>query len=337
MAKKVNSTNGTGPVKVRNDFLRVAPWGDTLPTVQLLPEVNINQFVADDDYAKTAQPDSKERLSRPTFLTFANALAEDAERVNPVLRSIYETIKNLASNDIARARMEEFNQIKPDKRKYYKVKDDPKISYKDGGIKDIWRIIKKALDEYGGKFQKIRDVARCAIEGETSEEIAALCVVMEWMKDNDYELPGGARIVEIDNRFKVATGTRYRSLKAVVAIPIEGGERPYHLAEIMVRHKGFEKDIDHVLRRGKGNRVSHQIYHLVRSFEERYAKSSWPGEIYKKYKQHWQDVVDIHDEARDNHGLHESLMYPLFRMFKSMRAAATQQNKSFKDNGLGLD
>lgn len=151
----------------------------------------------------------------------------------------------------------------------------PTDRYIPGPMKLENRIRDKASREKVGpnnepRFDDIRDYGRGKIDLDTPEEIAAISGVLDWALYAEVELPHGAFLIDLENRFKNPTPSGYRSLKANIVIPLPpGASRPYHIVELQVQHAGFERDI----KAAKDNKFgfsSHRAYDGKREMEERF-------------------------------------------------------------------
>ena len=132
--------------------------------------------------------------------------------------------------------------------------------------KSFDRINHKAKNEYDGNFNDIRDVARGAVKLNDCEKIGALSAVLDWAYKNQVELPGGAMIVVSEDRFTKPLSSGYSSHKVNIAIPIPGEQGRWHIAEVMLMHDKFEKDIK-ANKRNKFYDNSHEAYEKFRYLE----------------------------------------------------------------------
>ncbi len=105
------------------------------------------------------------------------------------------------------------------------------------------RMLEKARDEYQGVYVDLRDVERGSIDLRRPEHIAAFCTVLDWAKENQVQLPHGAVICIVENRFSNPTDTGYSSHKANIVIPIPDEPGRHHIVELMTVHGGFEEYI----------------------------------------------------------------------------------------------
>lgn len=221
-------------------------------------------------------------------------------------------------------------------RKDYELLVDPieagvlcTSQYDEGKIKCDARIVDKAsrekCDTSGrARFDDILDYGRSRVFGRNGGEIGALCGVFEWAEYAGIELPHGARVVDVENRYPKPTPSGYRSLKANIAIPIPDAPRPYHIVELQVLHKGFEAEIE-TMRRNKFSRNSHESYQGGREMEGRFwhDESFWKPdkrtgttqlsyEVAKRYAELVRTCKDIHSKAAEKFGLNKIDFDPFF-------------------------
>ena len=323
MTKKRGNNGGNGKGQHGNAkaaFKKVARWRDELPKVQLLPrDLDQDQFL-DDVIQAQNNPNDPNRLKKATFVKIAKKFLADAKRIDPILRDIALFIKGEADIDINQARDDRILSVLGKDRRHQNY-GIPKTRIVKGPDKEQDRLIKKSLDENDGNFDDIKDVARYAIEGETADEVAALCIVMKWLKESKFVLPGGARVLSFTNRFIRSTGSRYRSGIATIFIPDPEDEKGYVIAEIQIRHKGFERDIE---MGRKSKQMSRETYKRIRAYEERYADGAWPEDILKKYKHEHAMSAKIHDGATKQNDIDLDAMLLLIKIFQGVRLRALQ-------------
>jgi hypothetical protein len=262
------------------------------------------------DFDKSANPvfGKKLPLFQHTDIKSADDLLRDAHKVNKFLP------------DIARALIAKANgDLPPTQNTHIKISD-----FKQAEMKKVSRINEKAKGDYNGNFYNIRDVCRGGIYLDDNTKIAALSAVLDWAKDYEVDLPHGARIVISDNRFKSATSTGHRSHKVNIAIPVpsENGSEPtrYHIAELMLYHKDFERQIsaDHKNSFGMN---SHEVYEKVRSMLARASERSLTTAEANRLGQFIRTCRNIHDKARDKYNLNE--IPKLLSKFNSIRGRET--------------
>lgn len=295
--------------RVKNEFQNAAPpWGNKLPTRQPKMVVDPSQFeegMSWDDFEKKTKE------------AYIRQLIADARKVDPLLEAISRYFMADANKLIL--------QVAP------AYDELTKKAFKLGPAKIDRRIKDKADGEYDGELECVTDCARSTIATKAPHQIAALCASVEWMEKNRIKLPHGAVICKFSNRFFIPTESRYRSGKIIVVVPVPETDR-YHLAEIMITHEGFERDIKNEIiakkmDRGMGAEItkkerdkdSHSVYEWVRYIEERYKNIDYPMEVATKYGAYRKQVEAIHNKAAKKNHIYDGQID-----FASYRAARAQ-------------
>ncbi len=186
-------------------------------------------------------------------------------------------------------------------------------SYDPGDLKKDDRIVKKATVEKRGKdgeprFDDIRDYGRSRVFGQTPDECAAVCEVVNWASYADgRKLPHNALVIDIDDRFSNPTPSGYRSYKATLAIPLDESEseRPYHIVELQVQHHGFEMEIKFHPAKNRFHQDSHDAYKNVRTMNERFKQGdcTWDTALAKHLGAYIRTCQAIHQSAAEHSGL----------------------------------
>lgn len=276
-------------------------------------------FVQASDYFGECLPTMQPSL--PGFLMPEEKIAmykADALLVMPKLRDIAIFLMREARND-------------------YEILVDPIETgiltvgqYNPGEIKKDERIRQKAEREKRDtddtpRYDDIRDYGRSRTYVNNPNEVAAMCEVFEWAEYAEVELPHGARVIDVENRFAKPTPSGYRSLKANIAIPMIDAPRPYHIVELQVQHKGFETEIEQ-MRKNRFHRNSHEAYQGGREMEGRFwtEESFWKSnnsfgttqlsyEVAKRYGEMIRVCKDIHGKAAQKFGLNNIDFDPFFK------------------------
>jgi hypothetical protein len=264
-------------------------WAKGMSQRQPFPD----HVLSADDYIEFLEhlrvnPDiSVEKLKKiPFIMSVRNAMATDAiEAAKTLKKAIGPFLVNTANNQLLQAGCND--QLKAN-------------SFRLADTKSTNRFLTKTVS-YGGDFTRVRDVTRCEIVAETNDQIACLCATLEHLHRTKALLPGGAVISYTENRFLIPTATGYRSFQAFVNIPLQdenGLYHPdrYHIVEVMVRHKDFEREIKANKRNSLG-KDSHQIYEDVRTIEERYQDDPMPNHIAKWLQKASATVRKLHDDS----------------------------------------
>jgi len=203
-------------------------------------------------------------------------------------------------------------------------------SLRMGKMKSETRLRAKAIEEKGD-ISKICDIARGTIDGSTPEEIAALSAFLDMAYWNEIELPGGARIIDLKNRFEEPTLTDYSSVKAKIAVPLSGKTgRDYHIVELMVTHKGFEQDIKNQ-NKNRFHRNSHETYELEREIEGRFKSEDLGPEISKKLGRYIRIARKTHKDLKEKHGLNR-IDYKPFEKFFEIRLEIEKEEQAKTKN-----
>lgn len=188
-------------------------------------------------------------------------------------------------------------------------------NYNPGPLKRDFRIHNKAHGEKQGingegRYDDILDYGRGRIYAQTAEEVGLLCAAIEWAFMSDVELPHGARIIDVENRFEEPTPNGHRSLRANIAIPLENSARPYHIIELQVQHEAFEKEIEakRTAMNNKYGLTSHSGYERRQYMRGRFndpndfhndpnVPITWSAEIAKQYGEVIRICHKIHNDA----------------------------------------
>ncbi|MCC7305504.1 MAG: hypothetical protein IT558_04500 [Alphaproteobacteria bacterium] len=229
--------------------------------------------------------------------TNPDALYEDASHSKSRLPALASKVMSIANNDL----------LQYDPGKY----TDNKLGhgycvYPD--LKSKTTALKKANGDYGGDMAGVCDIARMKMEVLNTAQLAAVCTAFKYMYENQIPLDSqGTKIVSLDDKFRNPAQNGHRALVAKVAIPL-GNDRGYHVAEMMVMHDGFQKDIDAADRK-KGHHGGHNTYALARELAGRFAMQNLgDGQKVKANHErltgHMRSVPLGEHEAKINHKLH---------------------------------
>ncbi len=216
-------------------------------------------------------------------------------------------------------------------------------NYSAGPLKREFRIHNKAHGEKQGidgegRYDDILDYGRGRIYAQTAEEVGLLCAAIECCFIMDVELPYGARIIDVENRFEKPTPNGHRALKANIAIPLENSARPYHIIELQVQHEAFEKEIEakKTAMNNKYGLTSHSGYERRQYMRGRFndpddyhndpdVPISWGPEITKLYGQVIRICHQIHNDASAKYGL-DNIDFDRYYEFRESKHFASLEN-----------
>lgn len=290
-----------------------SPWGNTLPTRQPLMAIKLENI----ELIGRAELDDMIEKIENEYVDLQLANAREADEALP---KICADLTRIANDDLLQM-----------------ANPEPAITRKafiKGERKKKERIFKKTRDEKDGSFEDITDYSRCTISAKTPAQIGTLASAIEYCIENGIELQGGARIVKFENRLETPTSSRYRSGKALVAIPLKSGS--YHISEIMITHEGFERDIKNEKVQAKLKRDvrqldikikelmkdSHKVYEWVRQIEERYRKTIMPNDVAITYGVLKELVGELHDAAAEENLIGDrQIDFAFYRALRTRNAA----------------
>lgn len=116
---------------------------------------------------------------------------------------------------------------------------DPAIDIIKGPIKDLARIYEKAADKYGGRVDKVCDIARERLLFEDTNVVSNLRSMLGPGKNSDPFLRDwkekGVEIVEMEDYFAQPKEHGYFSMHLKVSVDL--GKGRYHMCEIQVKHR----------------------------------------------------------------------------------------------------